>query len=83
MDELSPSGWSMVRLRVTGVSSVNFTEGATSYLVQSFGLHTLFGPGQIGLEFGDSVEAPDSFSELMRSPCHIVGKSLEWDAQFT
>jgi hypothetical protein len=82
-DQDSPSGWSLVTIHLSGVSSLKFCEGPkTSYQVLSNGLHTLFDPVSIGLEFGDFIDAPESFSELMESPCHVVAESLDWDVQF-
>ncbi len=33
------------------------------------------------LEFGDSIDVPESLSELMTSPCHVVANTLEWESQ--
>lgn len=82
-DQVSPSGWSLVTIRLSRVSSLRFCDGPkASYQVLSNGLHTLFETGRVGLEFGDSIDAPESFSELMASPCHVVAEALEWEAQF-
>jgi hypothetical protein len=81
-DQASPSGWSLVNLRASGVTSVQFCDGPrASYRVLSNGLHTLFDAGRIALEFGDFTDVPESFSELMNSPCHVVAEILEWEAQ--
>lgn len=81
-DQSSPSGWSVVTIRLSAVSSLMFCQGKTSYQVLSYGLHTLFDAGQVALEFGNFIDAPQSLSELMTSPCHVVAELLEWDAQF-
>ena len=48
----------------------------------SNGLHTLFDADHVALEFGDFIDVPESISELMDSPCHVVAETLEWEAQF-
>ena len=78
----SQTGFSRVTIRVSGINSVRFVDGPkTSYVRMSNGLYALFEQDQVGLEFGDFVDAPTSLSELMRSPVHAVGGTLEWDAQ--
>jgi hypothetical protein len=82
LDQESPSGWSLVSLRLSSLASLRFCDGPkASYQVLSNGLHTLLDTGCVALEFGDSIDTPESFSELMSSPCHAVGTTLEWDAQ--
>ncbi len=81
-DQDSPSGWSLVTIHLSGISSLKFCERPkTSYQVLSNGLHTLFDKGQVALEFGDFIDTPESLSELMDSPCHAVGETLAWEAQ--
>ena len=81
-DQESPSGWSLVRIRASGVTSVRFCDGPkASYQVLSSGLHTLFDGGRVALEFGNFIDAPESLSELIGSQCHVVGEMLEWEAQ--
>ncbi|WP_316359223.1 hypothetical protein [Devosia sp.] len=81
-DSESQTGFSRVTIRVSGINSVRFVDGPkTSYVRMSNGLYALFEQDQVGLEFGDFVDAPTSLSELMRSPVHAVGGTLEWDAQ--
>jgi hypothetical protein len=81
-DRTSPSGWSLVTIRLSGVSSLRFCdEPKASYQVLSNGLHTLLDTGRVALEFGDLIDAPESFSELMASPCHVLAETLEWAAQ--
>lgn len=81
-DRESASGWSLVRIRLSGVTSLRFCDGSkASYQVFSNGLHTLFDAGCVALEFGDSIDVPESLSELMTSPCHVVANTLEWESQ--
>jgi hypothetical protein len=81
-DQESPSGWSLVSLRLSGVTSLRFCDGPkASYQVLSNGLHTLLDTGRVALEFGDCIDTPESLSELMASPCHAVAETLEWEAQ--
>lgn len=81
-DQASPSGWSLVKIRASGVTSLRFFDGPkASYQVLSNGLHTLFDGGCVALEFGDCIDVPESLSELMDSPCHVVAQMLEWEAQ--
>lgn len=81
-DRSSPSGWSLVTIRLSGVTSLRFCDGPkASYQVLSNGLHTVFDTGCVALEFGDSIDTPESLAELMASPCHVVAETLEWEAQ--
>ncbi len=81
-DQESSSGWSLVTIRLTGVSSLKFCDGPkASYQVLSNGLHTVFDAGCVGLEFGDSIDTPESLAELMASPCHVLAETLEWEAK--
>jgi hypothetical protein len=80
-DQDSPSGWSLIKIRLIGVSSLDFCDGPkTSYRVLSNGLHTLFDTNFVAIEFGRFIDAPESLSELMSSPCHAVANSLEWES---
>jgi hypothetical protein len=78
-DQASPSGWSLVTIRMTDVSSLAFTDGTKGcYQVLSDGLHTMFEDERIAIEFGG--REPRSLAEALQSPCHVVAKVLEWDA---
>lgn len=80
--QIGTSGWSLVTLRLKGVMSLKYKDGSKiSYQVLSNGLHTLFESGNVGIELGDFVETPASFSELMTSPCHAIAGLIEWDVK--
>ena len=81
-DQESPSGWSLVSLRLCKVTSLRFCDGPkASYQVLSNGLHALLDTGCVALEFGDFIDIPESLTELMSSPCHAVAETLEWGVQ--
>ncbi|TVP76010.1 MAG: hypothetical protein EA353_12810 [Puniceicoccaceae bacterium] len=81
-DQESSTGWSLVTIRLSKVTSLRFCDGPrSSYQVLSNGLHTLLEGETFALELGDFIDDPESLSELMVSPCHVVGEILEWDAQ--
>lgn len=80
-DRDSASGWSLVRLRLSGASSVCYKDGArASYQVLSNGLHFLLGENTVAIEFGDLIDEPESFDEVGVSPCHVIAKVAEWVA---
>ena len=80
-DQNSPSGWSRVTLRLSGVTSLRFQEGPRSSNRVIFGgLHVLFDDNQVALEW-ELLDPPSSLSEVMTSECYVVAESLEWDAQ--
>ena len=81
-DEESPSGWSKVAIRLFGLVSLRFYEGPkASYRVLSNGLHITLSENLIGLEFGDLIDAPESFDEVTNSLCHAIGDSIAWEAE--
>lgn len=78
----SPSGWSQVKFRLFDVFSMKYADGPkATYQVLSNGLHILFESDQIALEFGNFIDSPESFSELVLSPCHVVAEKLEWGVE--
>lgn len=79
-DQVSPSGWSRVTLRLAGVTSLKLQEGprSTNRVIVG-GLHVLFEDGQVAVEW-ELDDPPASLSELMTSECNVVADSLEWDA---
>jgi hypothetical protein len=80
-DQCSPTGWSFVTIRLSGVSSLRLSEGPkASYQVLSNGLHVVFDAARVGVDFGHSIDTPDSLSVVMTSPCHAVAVALEWES---
>jgi hypothetical protein len=80
-DQASPSRWSRVTLRLSGVRSLRLQEGPrTTNRVIFGGLHVLFDDTQVGVEW-ELLDPPASLSELMTSECNVVADALEWDAQ--
>jgi hypothetical protein len=79
-DEISPSGWSRVILKLDDVKSMSCCDtDKASYQVLYGALHVLQEQNLIALDFGYFDDPPESLKELVTSPCHVVAKSLEWD----
>ena len=74
-----PSCWRHIILTVKGCFSMRAASGNAAYDVLSLGLNILFENENVGLEFGNFADTPESLAKLMTSPFHVAGKHLYWD----
>jgi hypothetical protein len=80
--ENAASGWSLVSIRLLKCSSIRVAyDSNISFDVLSNGIHILSDGTQIGLEFGEFADEPQSLAELMTSPRHAVAAFIEWSVR--
>lgn len=79
-DNDSPSGWSLVTIRVFGIRRILFDLRSAVYVI-SFGLQ-IFYVGDAVRVYIDPHPNGEEMLDLSESSAYVVGTSLQWESRF-